>query len=390
MLRRLWLLFAQATTIGLALLFIVGTLKPDWLRRAPSVLATPVSKDVSIQQVTAEPVSGRAEALASYGDAARQAMPAVVSVYTAKELRRPSTVDEQMFERFFGERSRGGPADRISGLGSGVIATRDGYVLTNNHVVQAADEIAVALTDGRRLPAKLVGADPETDLAVLRVEGKDLPAITFGRSEALTVGDVVLAIGNPFDVGQTVTMGIVSALGRNNLGINRYENFIQTDAAINQGNSGGALIDTRGTLVGINTAIYSRTGGSVGIGFAIPTTIITDVMDQLIKNGRVVRGYFGIEPEDISAEVAEALKLPRAQGVFVRGVMPDQPAGKAGMLPGDIILSINDTPVSGTPAMLTQIARLTPGSNARVLVLRQSKEVPLTVTVGERPRPERP
>jgi serine protease DegQ len=390
MLRRLWLLFAQATTIGLALLFIVGTLKPDWLRRAPSVLATPVSKDVSIQQVTAEPVGGRAEALASYGNAARQAMPAVVSVYTAKELRRPSTVDEQMFERFFGERSRGGPADRISGLGSGVIATRDGYVLTNNHVVQAADEIAVALTDGRRLPAKLVGADPETDLAVLRVEGKDLPAITFGRSETLTVGDVVLAIGNPFDVGQTVTMGIVSALGRNNLGINRYENFIQTDAAINQGNSGGALIDTRGTLVGINTAIYSRTGGSVGIGFAIPTTIITDVMDQLIKNGRVVRGYFGIEPEDISAEIAEALKLPRAQGVFVRGVMPDQPAGKAGMLPGDIILSINDTPVSGTPAMLTQIARLTPGSSARVLVLRQSKEVPLTVTVGERPRPERP
>ena len=390
MLRRLWLLFAQATTVGLALLFIVSTLKPDWLRRAPSVLATPVSKNVSIQQVTAEPVGSRGEALASYGEAARLAMPAVVSVYTAKELRRPSTVDEQMFERFFGERSRGGPADRIAGLGSGVIATRDGYVLTNNHVVQAADEIAVALTDGRRLPAKLVGADPETDLAVLRVDGKDLPAITFGRSEVLTVGDVVLAIGNPFDVGQTVTMGIVSALGRNNLGINRYENFIQTDAAINQGNSGGALIDTRGTLVGINTAIYSRTGGSVGIGFAIPTTIITDVMDQLIKNGRVVRGYFGIEPEDISAEVAEALKLPRAQGVFVRGVMPDQPAGKAGMLPGDIILSINDAPVAGTPAMLTQIARLVPGSSARVLVLRQSKEVPLTVTVGERPRPERP
>jgi len=390
MLRRLWLLFAQATTVGLALLFIVSTLKPDWLRRAPSVLATPVSKNVSIQQVSPDLAGGRGEALASYSDAARQAMPAVVSVYTAKELRRPAPADEQMFERFFGERSRGGQADRISGLGSGVIATRDGYVLTNNHVVQAADEIAVALTDGRRLPAKLVGADPETDLAVLRVEGKDLPAITFGRSEALTVGDVVLAIGNPFDVGQTVTMGIVSALGRNNLGINRYENFIQTDAAINQGNSGGALIDTRGTLVGINTAIYSRTGGSVGIGFAIPTTIITDVMDQLIKNGRVVRGYFGIEPEDISPEVAEALKLPRAQGVFVRGVVADQPAGKAGMQPGDIILSINDAPVSGTPSMLTQIARLTPGSSARVMVLRQSKEVPLTVTVGERPRPERP
>jgi len=393
MLRRLWLLFAQVSTVGLALLFIVSTLKPDWLKRAPTILATPVAGNVSIQQVSTDlaPSAGRNEALGSYGEAARLAMPAVVSVYTTKEVRRSQFGDDLLFERFFGgDRARGGQAERISSLGSGVIATRDGYILTNNHVVQAADEIAVALADGRKLAARLVGADPETDLAVLRVEATGLPAVTFGRSENLAVGDVVLAIGNPFDVGQTVTMGIVSALGRNNLGINRYENFIQTDAAINQGNSGGALIDTRGNLVGINTAIYSRTGGSIGIGFAIPAMIITDVLDQLIRSGRVVRGYFGIEPEDITPEVADALKLPRAEGVFVRGVMRDAPAQKAGMEPGDIIVSINESQVRNTLGVLSQIARLPPGNTAKVTVLRNSREVALNVTVAERPRPDRP
>jgi serine protease DegQ len=390
MLKRLWLLFAQATTVGLALLFIVSTLKPDWLRRSPLSVSTPVSGNVSIQQVSVGPPPslGRLESLGSYGDAARLAMPAVVSIYTAKEQRRPQFTDDPVFERFFGDRGSG-QAERVSGLGSGVIATRDGYVLTNNHVVQAADEIAVALPDGRKLAAQLVGADPETDLALLRIEARDLPAVTFGRAENLAVGDVVLAIGNPFGVGQTVTMGIVSALGRNNLGINLYENFIQTDAAINQGNSGGALVDTRGNLVGINTAIYSRTGGSIGIGFAIPTTIITDVLDQLIKNGRVVRGYFGIEPEDITPEIATAFKLPRAEGVLVRGVMANAPAQKAGMAPGDVIVSINDTAVANTPGVLNQIAKLTPGATAKVTVLRNAKEVPLNVIVGERERQER-
>jgi serine protease DegQ len=382
MLRRLWLLFAQATTVGLALLFIVSTLKPDWLRSTVAVAPTPVSSGVSIQQVVAPPPGASPDAVASFGEAARLAMPAVVSVYSTKEGRRS---DDPVFERFFGmDRPRGG-SERVASLGSGVVATRDGYVLTNNHVVQAADEIAVALADGRKLTAQLIGADPETDLAVLRVQADNLPAVTFGRSENLSVGDVVLAIGNPFDVGQTVTMGIVSALGRNNLGINRYENFIQTDAAINQGNSGGALVDARGNLVGINTAIYSRTGGSIGIGFAIPTSIVTDVLDQLIKNGKVVRGYFGIEPEDITPEVAQAFKLPRSGGVFVRGVVRDDPAQRAGMEPGDIILSINDAQVQNTPGMLDQIARLVPGAPAKVLVLRNAKEVGLTVTVGERP-----
>jgi serine protease DegQ len=386
MLRRLWLLFAQATTVGLALLFIVATLKPDWLRRSPVALSTPVSGNVSIQQVAAQPGS-RPEPAGSYADAAKRAAPAVVSIYTTKEVKeRRSPIDDPLFERFFGQTPRSG---RESSLGSGVIATADGYVLTNNHVVQAADEIAVALPDGRRLPAQLIGADPDTDLAVLWVKATNLPAITFGRSEALNVGDVVLAIGNPFDVGQTVTLGIVSALGRNNLGINRYENFIQTDAAINQGNSGGALIDAHGNLVGVNTAIYSRTGGSVGIGFAIPTTIITDVLDQLIKQGKVVRGYFGIEPEDISQEIADVYKLPTATGVHVRGVVPQGPAARGGIEPGDIIVSINDLRVDNTAALLNQIAKLTPASAGRVVVLRNAKEMGLTVTVGERPIAER-
>jgi serine protease DegQ len=387
MLRRLWLLFAQATTVGLAVLFIVATLKPEWLRRSPVALSTPVSGNVSIQQVAVQPAAGRAEPAGSYAEAAKRAAPAVVSIYTTKDVKeRRSPIDDPLFERFFGQTPRTG---REYSLGSGVIATADGYVLTNNHVVQAADEIAVALSDGRKLPAQLIGADPDTDLAVLRVKATDLPAITFGRAEALKVGDVVLAIGNPFDVGQTVTMGIVSALGRNNLGINRYENFIQTDAAINQGNSGGALIDANGHLVGVNTAIYSRTGGSIGIGFAIPTTIITDVLDQLIKQGKVVRGYFGIEPEDISQDIADVYKLPTATGVHVRGVVPQGPAARGGIEPGDIIVSINDLRVENTPGLLTQIAKLTPGSAARVMILRNAKEVNLSVTVGERPAQER-
>jgi serine protease DegQ len=380
MLSRLWLLFAQATTVALALLFIVATLQPQWLRGR--VQAPP---QLTLQQAP-PPAVARAEAVKSYAPAALRALPAVVSVYTTKEIRRSQSEADPIFDRFFGDRTPGQPG-RITGLGSGVIAAAEGYVLTNNHVVEAADEIAVALADGRRLAARVVGADPETDLAVLRVDARDLPAITLGSSESLRVGDVVLAIGNPFDVGQTVTMGIVSAVGRNNLGLNRYENFIQTDAAINQGNSGGALIDADGNLVGINTAIYSRFGGSVGIGFAIPTVIATGVMQELIAKGHVTRGYFGIEPVDITPEIVAALKLRRAQGVVVRGVQRNAPAGNAGMEPGDVLLSINGTPVQDTPGMLNQIAQLPPGSVARVRVERNGSEVELGVTVGERPIP---
>jgi serine protease DegQ len=382
MLHRLWLLFAQATTVGLALLFIVATLQPQWLNRAPVIAPSP---QVTIQQ-TAAPEATRGVAMKSYSEAAQRAMPAVVSVYTTKDIRRNPQMQDPLFDRFFGDRFPGHPG-RITGLGSGVIAAAEGYVLTNHHVVEAADEIAVALADGRRVAATLVGADPETDVAVLRIDARELPVITLGSSDALVVGDVVLAIGNPFDVGQTVTMGIVSAVGRNNLGINRYENFIQTDAAINQGNSGGALVDTAGNLVGLNTAIYSRSGGSIGIGFAIPTALVTEVMKELIAKGRVTRGYFGIEPVDITPEIVAALKLRREQGVVARGVQRNAPAGNAGMEPGDVLLSINDTPVRDTPGMLNQIAQLPPGSVARVRVERDRRQFDLNVTVGERPIP---
>ncbi|SPE21876.1 Membrane associated serine endoprotease [Burkholderiales bacterium] len=327
----------------------------------------------------------RVNALGSYADAAMRAMPAVVNVYTAKQISRASA-DDLMARQFFGASADSEP-QTVARLGSGVIATADGYVLTNNHVVQAADEIAVALGDGRRVSARLVGADPETDLAVLKIDLPDLPIMIFGRSETLKVGDVVLAIGNPFDVGQTVTMGIVSALGRTNLGINAFENFIQTDAAINEGNSGGALVDSNGHLVGINTAIFSRTGGSIGIGFAIPTSIVTQVMNQIVQNGRVKRGYFGIEPYDITPELADTLRLKRKEGVVVRMVVPSGPAERAGMEPGDVVVSINGTNVTERRAMLSQIAQLEPGAAASVHVLREAKELDLKIRVGERPPP---
>jgi serine protease DegQ len=401
MLRRLWLLFAQATTVGLALLFVVSTLKPQWLGRysiaaasaasggrVTQVAATTSPTAPSIRQVPlGEPVP-RVSALDSYADAAKLAMPSVVSVYTSKQLERGAGSDDPLLRKFFGDRN-GLEPQRVISLGSGVIASPEGYILTNNHVVQAGDEIAVALPDGRRVPAHLVGADPDTDLAVLKIDMQNLPAITFGRSETLRVGDVVLAIGNPFDVGQTVTMGIVSALGRTNLGINTLENFVQTDAAINQGNSGGALVDSNGLLIGINTAIFSRSGGSVGIGFAIPTSIVIHVMDQIVHTGRVRHGFFGIEPFDITPEMVEAMQLKRAEGVVVNGVLRNAPAGKAGMEPGDILLSINGSAVTDSRSMLNQIAQLEPGTNAAVRVMREAREMELSITVGERPPPPR-
>jgi serine protease DegQ len=394
MLRRIWLVFAQATTVGMALLFVVSTLKPQWISREPAAarpvagIAAPAPSPVagtSIRQIPVDEPVTRVNALGSYADAAMRAMPSVVNVYTAKQITR-SGASDSIERQFFGESANTEPQS-VARLGSGVIVTADGYVLTNNHVVQAADEIAVALSDGRRVDARLVGSDPETDLAVLKIDLPDLPVMILGRSETLKVGDVVLAIGNPFNVGQTVTMGIVSALGRTNLGINTFENFIQTDAAINEGNSGGALVDSNGHLVGINTAIFSRTGGSIGIGFAIPTSIVTQVMDQIVQNGRVKRGYFGIELYDITPELVDALRLKRKEGVVVRGVLRNGPAGNGGMEPGDVIVSINEVNVSERRAMLNQIAQLEPGAVASVHVLRDAKEMNLKIRVGERPPP---
>jgi serine protease DegQ len=386
MLRRLWLIFAQATTVGLAVLFVVSTLRPEWLARRPAAAGSALPAPAVRQALP--PAEARGSAPGSYADAVAAASPAVVNVYTTKEVQRRGSANDPLYRYFFGD-PRGGP-DRVSSLGSGVIATADGYILTNNHVVQAADEIAVALVDGRQFDARLVGADPESDLALLKVEATALPVITFGRDEALKVGDIVMAIGNPFDVGQTVTMGIVSALGRSNLGINVFENFIQTDAAINQGNSGGALVDASGHMVGINSAIFSRTGGSIGIGFAIPASLVRQVMNDLIRTGKVTRGYFGVEPEDVTPDAAELLKLTRSDGVVLKGVQRTGPAGKAGLEPGDVIVTINGQKVTNRRGMLNQIAQLPPGSSANVRVVRGGKEIELPVTVGERPQPRLP
>ncbi|MBE7459007.1 MAG: Do family serine endopeptidase [Zoogloeaceae bacterium] len=381
--RRLWLIFAQTVTVSVAALFVVMTLKPDWLggRPAPAVVAL---------QEAAAPAAPDARKVVSYADAAKKALPSVVHIYTSKEVKTPRHpfADDPVFRYFFGDRF-GGP-QRQSGLGSGVIVSADGYILTNNHVVENMDEIEVATNDGRYYRARIVGTDPETDLAVLHVkaEGK-LPAVTFAPTESLRVGDVVLAIGNPFGVGQTVTHGIVSALGRSQLGINTFENFIQTDAAVNPGNSGGALTDSSGNLVGINTAIYSRSGGSLGIGFAIPVSIARSVMEQIIKTGSVTRGWIGVEAQEITPELAESFKLPASEGAIIAGVMRGSPADRAGIRPGDVLLSIGGKAVKDPQGMLELIAGLTPGSTAQFTVRREAKDVVLAVPIGKRPPVQR-
>lgn len=382
--RRLWLLFAQTVTVALALWFIVATLKPEWLVREPSTVRLE-STAVPIQEATTG-----ADHSGGYRQASQRAMPAVVNIFTTKEAKQPPHPlnNDPLFRRFFGDGF--GQDERQFSLGSGVIVSAEGYILTNNHVVEAANEIEVALADGRKVSAKLVGTDPETDLAVIKVDLKNLPSITLGRLENIKVGDVVLAIGNPFGVGQTVTMGIVSALGRNHLGINTFENFIQTDAAINPGNSGGALVDTQGHLLGINTAIYSRSGGSLGIGFAIPVTTVKTVMESIIRNGQVVRGWIGVEPQDITPELADSFGLQKTSGTIIAGVLKGGPADKAGVKPGDILLSVADKPVPDTISMLNLVAQLTPGDKVKVTVLRKSRETQLDLTVGKRPRMKQP
>jgi Do/DeqQ family serine protease len=308
----------------------------------------------------------------------------VVNIFTSKDAPRHPLLNDPVFRRFFGDQV----PERASSLGSGVIVSNTGYLLTNHHVVEAADEIEVALNDGRKLLAKVVGNDPETDLAVLRVDAESLPAITLGSSDALKVGDVVLAIGNPFGVGQTVTGGIVSALGRTGLGINTFENFIQTDAAINPGNSGGALVDVGGNLVGINTAIFTRSGGSMGIGFAIPVSTTRMVLEQIVKNGSVTRGWIGVEVQEISPAVAESFRLQSTRGALIAGVLRGGPADKAGMKPGDVLVEVEGRPVADPTSMLNLVAALAPGDTARMKLKRAGKDLNASVTVGRRPKPQ--
>ena len=380
MLRRFWLFFAQACTLCLAALFVVATLRPDLLTRASES-----GGHVVLLQETSTPVS--TSPIASFSDAAKTAMPAVVNIYTSKEMRqRGPLADDPLLRRYFPDLAGRLPRQRATSLGSGVIVSPEGYVLTANHVIEGADDIQLILADGRRFGARVRGTDPESDLAVLKADGENFPAIAFGALDRAQVGDIVLAIGNPFGFGNTVTMGIVSALGRNHLGINRFEDFIQTDAAINPGNSGGALVDTSGNLIGINSTIYSQSGGSLGIGFAIPVSLARSVLEQIIKDGAVTRGWLGIEPQDVTVDVARALALDNAAGVLIRGVVKNGPAERAGVLPRDVVLELDGKPTRDTPVLLARIAELAPGSSVKVKVWRDKKPQEVDVTVGRRPQ----
>ena len=377
--KRLWLLFSQTATVLLAAYFVVATLKPEWLGKMPSYAG-------AISLLEAPAASPGIAPAGSFRQAAQKSSAAVVSINTSKGAKPNPNSNDPWFKFFFGDQGSGEPQ---VGLGSGVIVSPSGYILTNNHVVEGADEIEVILNDSRRTIAKVIGTDPDSDLAVLKIELDKLPVIVLGNSDALQVGDQVLAIGNPFGVGQTVTSGIISALGRNQLGINTFENFIQTDAAINPGNSGGALVDTNGNLMGINTAIYSRSGGSMGIGFAIPVSTAKLVLEGIVKDGQVTRGWIGVEPNDLSPELAETFGVKARQGVIITGVLQDGPAAKAGIRPGDVVTNVSGKAVGNVSELLTSVAALKPGTPSKFEVQRGDGKVALDVTPGVRPKPRR-
>ena len=398
MAKRLWLIFAQAVTVFLAGYFVISTLKPGWLGNASKPLQSITVKE---SMATNEVTPG------SYHEAVKKSMPAIVNVFSSKNENRtpikPKTNphqrpkpkgkptpenQEEWFNFFFGDPQGGSPEDEPEfSTGSGVLVSKEGLILTNHHVIEGADKIEIALGDGRKTIAKLIGSDPETDIALLKIDLPDLPEpIVLGNLSNVHVGDVVLAIGNPFGVGQTVTAGIVSALGRDHLGINTFENFIQTDAAINPGNSGGGLVDTKGQLIGINTAIFSKSGGSMGIGFAIPVNLAKQVMESIVTNGFVTRGWMGVEPRDLSPEIIEAFKLPKdAKGVLISGVLKNGPAELGGVKPGDILKEVNDESIKDVRSLLNNVASLTPGNSAKVVVDRKGQSVVLSIAIGKRP-----
>ncbi|MDO8696525.1 MAG: 2-alkenal reductase [Pseudomonadales bacterium RIFCSPLOWO2_12_59_9] len=354
------------------------------IQRYPQWVGLP-EQDINLRQAASSTLSQQGPV--SYADAVSNAAPAVANLYTTKMVNKPASAltDDPQFQRFHGDDL---PKQRRmeSSLGSAVIMSPEGYLLTNNHVTVGADQIVVALKDGRETVARVIGSDPETDLAVLKIDLPDLPAITLGYSNKIQIGDVALAIGNPFGVGQTVTMGIISATGRNQLGLNTYEDFIQTDAAINPGNSGGALVDALGNLVGINTAIFSKSGGSQGIGFAIPTKLALEVMNAIIEHGRVIRGWLGIEVQPLTPELAESFGLEGRPGIVVAAVYRDSPAAHAGLQPGDIIFSIDGEPAGDGRKSMNLVAQAKPGDKVSIQLLRNGQALELITEIGVRPQ----
>ncbi|MBX9755545.1 MAG: trypsin-like peptidase domain-containing protein [Pseudomonadaceae bacterium] len=354
------------------------------IQRYPEWVGLP-EQDINLRQAATSTLSQQGPV--SYADAVSNAAPAVANLYTTKLVNKPTSAltDDPQFQRFHGDDL---PKQRRmeSSLGSAVIMSPEGYLLTNNHVTVGADQIVVALKDGRETLARVIGSDPETDLAVLKIDLPDLPAITLGYSNKIQIGDVALAIGNPFGVGQTVTMGIISATGRNQLGLNTYEDFIQTDAAINPGNSGGALVDALGNLVGINTAIFSKSGGSQGIGFAIPTKLALEVMNAIIEHGRVIRGWLGIEVQPLTPELAESFGLEGRPGIVVAAVYRDSPAAHSGLQPGDIILSIDGAPAGDGRKSMNLVAQAKPGNQVSIQILRNGQALELKTEIGVRPQ----
>lgn len=343
--------------------------------------------EVNISTAADQPITQRSQGPVSYADAVNRASPSVVNIYTSKTITRElhPFFDDPLIQRFFGYKTRPRTETQNS-LGSGVIFSSGGYIITNHHVIDGADTIQVLLPTQETHLATIVGTDPETDLAVLQVPDNQLKGITLGSSESLAVGDVALAIGNPFGVGQTVTQGIISAKGRHNLGINTYENFIQTDAAINPGNSGGALVNAFGELIGINTAIFSKSGGSHGIGFAIPVDLVRDVFVSIVQNGEVIRGWIGMEGQNMTPELAEALKMDIDSGVIITGVSKQGPGDLAGIRPRDVIISMNGETIVDATQVLNLVASTAPGDSINMTYVRDGKELTTQIEIMRRPR----
>jgi serine protease DegS len=384
----------QTIMTGLAAAFLyILLIDPDLLRNSGTI----VEVIESSQQTVAETATDTARkdnwnGPVSYADAVEKAVPAVVNIHTAKVIthRAHPLLKDPIFQKFFGDRFAKARKELQTSLGSGVLISSQGFVLTNNHVIEGADQINILLADGRSARARVVGTDLDTDLAILHITIEKLPSIIIGDSSRLRVGDVALAIGNPFGVGQTVTSGIISATGRNHLGITAYEDFIQTDAAINPGNSGGALINTQGELIAINSAIYSKSGGSQGIGFAIPINLAKGVMTQIIENGYVVRGWLGIEAQDLTAQVAKRIGLSDTTGMLIGAVIDDGPAADAGLLPGDIILTVNGEPVVDTSEVMKTISLQQPGTVIELGGLRKGASFTTRAKVIQRPGISKP